>query len=65
MGWEDHADDCLIKLDCNRGNVANVKGGYECECDTNTFSKSQCDGCGSFLAGARHAMTLWKAETNK
>jgi len=62
MGWEDHATDCLIFKDKNRGNVANIKGGYECECETNTFSKSQCEGCGSFLAGERHAMTLWKKE---
>jgi hypothetical protein len=31
-----------------------------CDCETNTFSKSRCDGCGSWLAGERHAFTLWQ-----
>lgn len=33
---------------------------YECDCETDTFSTSQCDGCGSYLHGERHAMTLFK-----
>lgn len=33
---------------------------HECDCETNPFSMSQCDGCGSWLYGERHAMTLWK-----
>jgi len=32
----------------------------ECDCEVNTFSRSQCEGCGSRLHGERHAMTLWK-----
>jgi hypothetical protein len=32
----------------------------ECDCETNTHSTSQCEGCGSWLHGERHAMTLWK-----
>lgn len=32
----------------------------ECDCETNTYSTSSCDGCGSWLHGERHAMTLWK-----
>jgi hypothetical protein len=32
----------------------------ECDCETNTFSTSQCEGCGSYLHGERHAMTLFK-----
>jgi hypothetical protein len=31
----------------------------ECDCETNTFSTSQCEGCGSYLHGERHAMTLF------
>lgn len=31
----------------------------ECDCETSTFSTSQCQGCGSWLHGERHAMTLW------
>jgi len=33
----------------------------ECdECGHLTFSKSQCEGCGSTLAGAREAFTVWE-----
>lgn len=32
----------------------------ECDCETNTYSTSQCEGCGSYLHGERHAMTLFK-----
>jgi hypothetical protein len=31
----------------------------ECDCETNTFSTSRCEGCGSYLHGERHAMTLF------
>ena len=33
----------------------------ECDCETNTFSTSQCEGCHSYLHGERHAMTLFDA----
>lgn len=33
-----------------------------CDCEEKTFSSSQCDGCGSWLAGTRHAMTLFVNE---
>ena len=32
----------------------------ECDCETDSFSMSQCQGCGSYLHGERHAMTLFK-----
>ena len=32
----------------------------ECYCETSTFSESRCEGCGSWLHGERHAMTLFK-----
>ncbi len=66
MGWEDHGDDCLTHvirdLEERFPDVdwPDVPGDYECECETNTFSKSQCDGCGSWLHGERHGMTLFK-----
>lgn len=31
---------------------------YGCDCDRITFSRSWCDGCGSTLAGERHAFWL-------
>ena len=33
----------------------------ECDCETDTYSTSQCEGCGSYLHGERHAMTLLKS----
>lgn len=36
-----------------------VPGDYECDCETSLFSTSQCEGCGSYLHGERHAMTLF------
>jgi hypothetical protein len=56
MGMEsdEHAEDC----DMRRGIWP--LDGYECDCETNTYSTSQCEGCGSYLHGERHAMTLFK-----
>lgn len=31
----------------------------DCDCDTIDFATSTCDGCGSRLAGTRHAFTWW------
>lgn len=55
MLWEEHEEDCLFRT---MGHDA--PGNYECECERNTFSRSQCEGCGSYLHGERHAMTLFK-----
>src|SRR5690242_12921454 len=33
--------------------------GGECYCETQEFSWSSCDGCGSTLGGSRHAYTWW------
>jgi hypothetical protein len=66
MGWADHGDDCLTHvirdLEARFPDVdwPDVPGDYECDCETNTFSTSQCEGCGSYLHGERHAMTLFK-----
>ena len=32
----------------------------ECDCETEEFSWSTCEGCGSRLGGSRHAFTLWE-----
>ena len=32
----------------------------ECDCERDTFSTAMCGGCGSWLAGERHAFTLWQ-----
>jgi hypothetical protein len=39
-----------------------VPDNYVCDCETNTFNMSQCEGCGSWLHGERHAMTLFKVD---
>jgi hypothetical protein len=36
------------------------QGWDECDCETDTYSTSQCDGCGSYLHGERHGFTLWE-----
>ena len=50
MLWEEHTDEC---------NNAASEGRDECDCETDTYSTSQCEGCGSWLHGERHAFTLW------
>ncbi|NJP50099.1 hypothetical protein HCJ93_08440 [Streptomyces sp. SBST2-5] len=55
MAYEEHAEDCLFHT-----MGSDAPGDYECDCETNTFSTSQCEGCGSCLHGERHAMTLFK-----
>lgn len=47
MMWEEH--------ECDRPSWDEG----ECDCETVTFSGAPCDGCGSYLAGSRHALTLW------
>jgi hypothetical protein len=47
---EEHADDCDPSADDYE----------ECDCETQSFSWSQCEGCGSQLGGERHALTLWE-----
>lgn len=54
MAYEEHAEDCETRIH------GRVPDGYECECETNTFSTSCCEGCGSWLHGERHAMTLFE-----
>lgn len=48
MAHEEHSEECeqLDDLD-------------DCDCETNTYSTSPCQGCGSWLHGKRYAMTLW------
>jgi hypothetical protein len=61
MDTSEHAEDCLFRT-MGRGITGNAPDDYECECETNTFSWSQCEGCGSYLGGARYAMTVFPDE---
>lgn len=36
------------------------EAGSECDCETQSFSWSACDVCGSNLGGSRHAVSFWK-----
>lgn len=55
MAYEDHAGTCLRSTQ-----GSDVPGDYECDCETRTYDTSQCEGCGSYLHGERHATTLFK-----
>lgn len=55
MAYEEHAEDCLFNT-----LKGDAPGDYECDCEDDAFSTSQCEGCGSYLHGERHAMTLFK-----
>lgn len=59
MTYEEHAEDCLF-----RAMGRDAPNDYECECETNTCGRSQCEGCGSWLYGERHAFTLWGPPSN-
>lgn len=50
---EEHHDGCAYV-----GGTAD-----ECECAEINFSSASCEGCGSHLAGERHALTLWQELT--
>jgi hypothetical protein len=69
IGWEDHEDDCLthvisdLKNRFPDMNWPDVPWDYECECEQCSFSRSQCEGCGSYLHGTRHGMTLFTEES--
>lgn len=54
MRYSEHSEDCLFHT-----LERNAPSGYECDCETNTYSTSSCDGCGSTYHGERHAMTEW------
>lgn len=46
---DEHEPDCPMRADQFS----------ECECEEIPFSSSPCEGCGSHLAGSRHALTIW------
>lgn len=51
LSMADHAEDCPNYPEWI---------GAECDCETVAFSTMPCEGCGSRLAGERHAMTVWE-----
>lgn len=52
MLHEEHAETCEVRI------LGHWPSDYECDCATNPFSRSRCEGCGSWLHGERHALTL-------
>jgi len=66
VGWEDHDEDCLtytvndLKARFPHMIWPDVPGDYECKCDYVAHSYTGCDGCGTYLHGERHIVTLFK-----
>lgn len=56
LGWDDHADTC--------DNRIKAEWSVDCDCETDIYSTWQCEGCGSYLHGKRHAMTLFRDNPN-
>jgi hypothetical protein len=52
---DEHHEDCDYRVSQACGDE-----GYDCNlnCETEDFSMSWCEGCGSQLGGSRHAMTV-------
>lgn len=53
---EEHNEDCP-NVDHETGEWLGI--GDCTGCETQDFSWSNCEGCGSHLGGSRHAFTLW------
>lgn len=53
MYAQEHHETCEINI------TGSAPNDYECDCGTDTYSTSPCQGCGSYLHGERHAVTLW------
>lgn len=52
MAWDEHL--------CGQDAALDSHEREECYCEERDFSTRSCDGCGSHLAGTRHAYTLWQ-----
>lgn len=71
--YENHDEEPLGPLDDLQPTAGMTQEGHscgrqddtyfgDCDCETNEYSTSQCEGCGSYLHGERHAMTLFKSQ---
>lgn len=64
----EHYDGCLVyKLDELKRDHPDLEwpdapGDYECDCHRQTYSTSECEGCGSWLHGEREALTAWERD---
>lgn len=54
LSSDEHADTCDVRI------TGEWPADYECDCERTEYSSSSCDGCGSYLAGERHAFGLWR-----
>lgn len=59
MAYSEHDEECGNYFP-EGADTTQASGNIECDCETNTYSTSPCQGCGSWLHGERHAMTLFK-----
>lgn len=58
--WSDLDDRYRVTMGTGHG-AEECGEGDDCDCDRIVFSRERCEGCGSGLAGERHAFTLWRA----
>jgi len=56
LAADEHDEGCEVRI------TGEHSANEECECDRNTFSTWSCEGCGSHLAGERHAFTLTREQ---
>lgn len=56
---DEHGGDSVEPLSCVRPEDTLANDSSEDDSSHNPFSSSQCDGCGSWLAGDRYRMTLF------
>lgn len=59
MMYDEHAEGCPNRSAARSADIV------ECDCETNQFSRSACDTCGSDLHGTRRAMHLWENSTEE
>lgn len=55
LSWEEHSEECPKHPEHPERDAD-----CDCDCEVDTYSTSQCDGCGSWLHGERHAFHLWR-----
>jgi hypothetical protein len=66
VSWEEHHDGCLrfilgnLNYSYREMEWPSLPGDYECDCEVNTYSSNQCEGCATWLHGPRYGMTLFK-----
>lgn len=53
LGWEDHHEQCHVSL-------SEGADRDECDCETDNFHRFTCEGCGEYVVGQAHAVTIFR-----